>query len=69
MRATIILGITLDETYLSAEALKRGVETDVVAREVIGDLECRAHDVCRWRDGVMPREGVASHVEFSERRT
>jgi hypothetical protein len=63
MKAAITLTIAFDEDYLVAQASKRGISTDLVAREVIGDLECRAVDCCRWRDGISPA-GVASHVQF-----
>src|SRR5262245_52334591 len=63
VKASITLTLTLDEDFLSAQAVKRGVLPEVIEREIIADLECRVCDVCKWRDGIAPH-GVTSRVEL-----
>lgn len=63
MKATILLTIDLDEDFIATEAVKRGKLTDVIASEILGDLECRVVDTCRWRDGVV-RGSLRSEVKL-----
>jgi len=60
MKADITLTVTLDDHVLISEALRRGRPPASIAREIIGDVECRVVDAVRWRDGV---DHVASRVE------
>ncbi len=68
MNVTIVLTITLDDDLLIAVAERCGQPVEVIVRELAYDLECRAHDSCRWRDGVERVGSSVAVIELAESR-
>jgi hypothetical protein len=52
-RVRVVVDVALDEDVLAAIALHRGVSYATVLAEVGSDLENRAFDSVRFRDGVV----------------
>ena len=63
--ARIVLDVELDEDHVFAQAVKRGVLPDIIATEILAQLEGQAVDSVRWTDGVRPGNGIASRAEVT----
>jgi hypothetical protein len=51
-RVTVTLDVALEAAHVYARAEREGRTVEQVLAEIAADLECRAHDGLRWRDGV-----------------
>jgi hypothetical protein len=52
-RVRVQVEVELDPDFVHAIAERSGQRVEHVLAEIASDLECRTHDACRWKDGVV----------------